>query len=397
MAFQPTRLQRLRESMHEHGLDGLYLRDTNSIRWLTGFESIFDEESAHALFVSDSQCLLHTDSRYSFALRKAAQDSPVQISDEVKGHFSLVLEHIASLQDGSTNTLAKHNGVMNNQSTSNLLTCKRASNVSLGIETSLTLAEFRSMELAISQYQGGVELVETRRLCQALREVKDEEEIATMRKAQAITDAAIDHIINFIRPGMTEREVQRELDRYLFDHGSVGLAFPTIVATGDHAASPHAQPGERRIDQGDAIVMDFGARVNDYCSDMTRTVFVGKPSVEVRRAFKALQCANKACKDMLFPGVIAKDVHNEALRILADYGFENMMGHSLGHSVGIDIHEEPNLSPRNTLPLRSGNVVTVEPGIYKEGSFGMRLEDFGVVSDEGFKVFTQSTHDMVII
>ena len=372
MAFQEARLQRLRTSMHEHNLDSLYIRDTNNIRWLTGFESVFDEESAHALFVSDSQCLLHSDSRYSAALRKAAQGSPVHINDEARGHFSLILDKLAS--------------------SPNVSTCNR-----MGIETSLTLTEFRSMERALTQHEGGVELVETDRLCQALREVKDEDEVATMRKAQAITDAAFDYIINFIRPGMTEREVQRELDCYMFDHGSVGLAFPTIVATGDHAASPHAQPGECKIARGDAIVMDFGARVNDYCSDMTRTVFVGKPSEEVCRAFEALQCANKTCKDMLLPGVIARDVHNEALRILADYGFENMMGHSLGHSVGLEIHEEPNLSPRNALPLQAGSVVTVEPGIYKEGSFGMRLEDFGVVSNEGFKVFTQSTHDMVII
>lgn len=367
MSFQENRLIRLRSYLQTAHLDGMYIRETSNIRWLTGFESVFDEESAHALYVDDSNCILHSDSRYSAALRKAAQGTPICINDEPRGHFGYFLKEAFK------------------------------ANQCIGIETTISLSEFRQMQNALSTSGMDVQLVETDDVCQGLRGVKDQEEIETMKQAQAITDAAFDHIVSYIEPGMTERQVQRELDRFMYDHGSVGLAFPTIVATGSHAASPHAQPGETVISVGEAVVMDFGARLNDYCSDMTRTVFVGEPSAEIKRAFEALQCANKTCEEMLYPGVIAADVHAEALRILAEAGFENKMGHALGHSVGIDIHESPNLSPRNAAPLERGNVVTVEPGIYCEDAFGMRLEDFGVITDDGFEVFTQSTHDMVII
>ena len=367
MAFQLNRLERLRKKIHDSNLDGMYIRDTSNIRWLTGFESVFDEESSHVLFVSDADCLLHSDSRYSSALRKAAAGTPIKVNDEPVGHFSYVLREASN------------------------------ENNKIGIETTISLGEFRQMEQVLKRSSKSVQLIETKGLCCSLRGVKDAEEIATMKKAQAITDAAFDYIVSYIKPGMSERQVQLALDRFMYDHGSVGLAFGTIVATGSHAASPHAQPGDTIIQPGDAIVMDFGACVNDYCSDMTRTVFVGEPSEDMARAFSALQKANKTCEEMLHPGVIASDVHNEALRILAEAGFEGKMGHALGHSVGIDIHEEPNLSPRNNAPLEAGNVVTVEPGIYCDGQFGMRLEDFGVITEDGFEVFTQSTHDMVII
>ena len=143
--------------------------------------------------------------------------------------------------------------------------------------------------------------------------------------------------------------------------------------------------------------MDFGARYAGYCSDMTRTVFVGEPSDEVRRAYGAIRRANEECEAMLRAGLSGADVHQHAEAVLEEEGFGGAMGHSLGHSVGIDIHEAPNLSPRNPKALCAGNVVTVEPGIYLTGKFGMRLEDYGVVRETSYEVFTQSTHEMIII
>ena len=143
--------------------------------------------------------------------------------------------------------------------------------------------------------------------------------------------------------------------------------------------------------------MDFGARYRGYCSDMTRTVFVGEPSARLRRAWDTLREANESCEALLKAGITGACMQKKAEEILAAGGFADAMGHALGHGVGLDIHEAPNLSPANKSPLISGNVVTVEPGIYVEGEFGMRLEDFGVVGDEGFDVFTKSTHEMVII
>ena len=241
------------------------------------------------------------------------------------------------------------------------------------------------------------ELVERERFIEGLRASKDALEIALMRKAQAITDAGFAFIVDIIEPGMMEAQVQRALDTFMLDAGAEGLAFPTIVATGAHAASPHALSGDTRIACGSAIVMDFGARFGGYCSDMTRTVFVGEPTEKMYRAWEAMRSANEVAEAALRSGKTGAEIHELAEAVLTEGGFANTMGHGLGHSLGIDIHEDPALSPRNTKPLPAGAVLTVEPGIYLPAEFGMRLEDFGVVTETGYDVITQSSHDMVII
>ena len=241
------------------------------------------------------------------------------------------------------------------------------------------------------------DLPETDGVVVGLRAVKDRYEIARMRGAQSITDAAFEHIVRYMRPGMMERQVQLELEEFMLRHGAQGLAFPSIVATGPNGASPHAIPGATMLEAGQCVVLDFGARSYGYCSDMTRTVFLGEPDPEMRAAWDALREANESVEAMLRPGVTGKEAHERAEEVLAAAGFGGRMGHGLGHGVGIDIHEEPVLAPRNERPLVAGNVVTVEPGIYLPGKCGMRLEDFGVVTDDGFDVFTNSTHDLVVI
>ena len=218
-----------------------------------------------------------------------------------------------------------------------------------------------------------------------------------MRAAQAITDAAFAYICTYLKPGMTERQVQIELEDYMLRHGASGLAFSSIVAGGPHGASPHAVPSNTRLEAGQCVVFDFGARAQGYCADMTRVVFLGEPSAPMRHAYEVLREANETVEAMLAPGITGAQAHQKAEEILAAGGFAGKMGHGLGHGVGIDIHEQPTLSLRNTNALRAGNVVTVEPGIYLPGEFGMRLEDFGVVTETGFQVFTQSSHEMVII
>lgn len=370
MSYNPERISRLRTAMVQQGIEVLYVRGLSSIAWATGFERVFDDEPAHALVVSVERCVLHTDSRYFDALAAAAQGTAVEVDGSRVAHTAL-------LKDVAAKGTAA-GGV-----------------IRVGIEDSLSLAEFRALEAAMGGIS--VELVELSGFVEALRQVKDESEVAAMKRAQHITDTAFAQIVEYMKPGMTEREVQLQLDHYMFEAGAEGLAFGTIVATGAHAASPHAIPGETRLAEGDAVVMDFGARYAGYCSDMTRTVFVGQPSEEVCRAYGAIRRANEECEAMLRAGLTGAEVHNHAEAVLEEEGFGGAMGHSLGHSVGLDIHESPNLSPRNGEPLVEGNVVTVEPGIYLTGKFGMRLEDFGVVRGSSYEVFTQSTHEMIII
>ena len=230
-----------------------------------------------------------------------------------------------------------------------------------------------------------------------MRAVKTDAELNRLRAAQAVTDAAFLHIVGFMRPGMTEREVQLELESFMLRHGGEGLAFSSIVATGANGADPHAIPGKARLEAGQCVVMDFGAKAFGYCSDMTRVVFLGSPDERMADAWRVLREANEAVESLLRPGITGKEAHELAEQKLAEGGYGGRMGHGLGHGVGVDIHEQPVLNPRNEAPLVAGNVVTVEPGIYLPGEFGMRLEDCGVVTQDGYEVFSQLGHEMVII
>lgn len=363
------RLERLQAALAEAGLAALYVRDTANIQWLTGFTGVFDEEQAHALFVpaSGSHAWLHTDSRYITAMARAAEGAPFAVDADVKAFSAWAAERAADC------------GVAADE---------------LGLESSITLAEYRALEEAFG-VQGRFQ--ETKGLVLGLRAVKDAEEAARLKAAQAVTDAAFAHITGFMHAGMTERDVQLELDWFMLKNGADELAFPSIVACGENGASPHAVVSDKTLEPGQCVVMDFGARRDGYCSDMTRTVFLGEPEGRMWDAWATLRRANEAVEAMLRPGATGKEAHELALSVLEEGGFGGLMGHGLGHGVGIQIHEEPVLSPRSDRPLMPGNVVTVEPGIYIPGAFGMRLEDFGIITEDGFHVFTASTHELVVI
>ena len=376
------RIARLREACAREGMDAFYVRGTSNIAWLSGFDGVFDDEAAHALAVTPERAVLHTDSRYSLACERAAAGTPIEVDASRRVHAQVAAEVVGGGVSGEDELSA-------------------ARTPAVGIEYDVTLAEYRRLQAAFGD--GGAagparaELRETSGFVLGLRAVKDAEEIERMKAAQRITDAAFAHIVSFMRPGMTERAVQIELEDFMRRHGADDLAFSSIVACGANGASPQAIPGNAVLEAGQCVVMDFGAKARGYCSDMTRTVFLGVPEGTMLRAWETLRAANEAVEAALRPGVTGADMHRLAENVLAEGGFGGRMGHGLGHGVGMDIHEEPTLSPRNDRPLIAGNVVTVEPGIYLPGEFGMRLEDFGAVTEDGFDIFTKSTHEMVII
>ena len=382
-----ARIGRIREALAREVLAAVYLRDVSTIRWATAFDGVFDFEAAHALVVTADRVVLQTDSRYAAACEVAAAGTPIEVDAERGAHPERAARLLGFAADSEGNPAPCDAGGAAGDAAG------AAGGRALGIEDGIALSEYRALEAAFS----GVELRETHRFALALRAVKDAGEIDRMRAAQTITDAAFSHIVGFMRPGMTEREVQLELEGFMLRHGAEGLAFSSIVACGANGASPHAIPGATRLAAGQCVVLDFGARARGYCSDMTRTVFLGEPDARMRAAYEAIRRANEEVEAMLRPGVTGKEAHELAERVLAEGGFAGCMGHGLGHSVGIDVHEDPSLAPRNPDPLVAGNVVTVEPGIYLPGEFGMRLEDFGVVTDVGFDVFTRSTHEMVVL
>lgn len=363
------RIARVREVCQQQGIDDFIARDNMNIYWMTAFDDIFDPDRAHALLVTPEGATMHTDSRYSTNCLDRVEriGSSVAIDDERKSHAVFARDIVKKEGEGRK----------------------------LGIEDDITLAEYRKV---VSELEGsGIQLVETTGLVNGLRAVKDVRELARMKAAQKITDDAFSHIIEFIKPGMTELQVKIELEDFMVRHGSQGVAFESIVACGANGASPHGQAGNRIIEEGHSVVMDYGAKAFGYNADMTRTVFIGSPSDEMRAAYETIRRANETVEATIKAGVIGRDMHELAERILVEGGFGGKMGHGLGHGLGVDVHELPYLNATYDKPLEVGNVVTVEPGIYIAGKFGMRLEDFGVVTSEGYERFTQSTHEMVII
>lgn len=373
-----SRLKRMRENMSACGIDDFYCRDISNVQWLTEFEGVFDDEPAHLAFVTPKKALVHTDSRYADACDRASQHTPWVVDACGGAHASWVARQFAAFHAAAGTPEGEN-------------VC------AMGIEDTIELREFRELERAFSEAKWKPRFVETDGFVKKMRAVKDECELSAMRAAQAITDAAFEHIVEFMGEGMTELEVKRELEETMRRLGAEGLAFDSIVASGPNGAAPHSIAGERRLQAGDMVVMDFGARKSGYCSDMTRTVCIGEATPLAREVFAAVREANEAVEAMIRPGRTGAAMHHLAEDVLAHNGFAGKMGHGLGHGVGIDIHELPVLSPRNEAPLEVGNVVTVEPGVYLPGEIGCRLEDFGVVTEDGFEVFTKSTHELVII
>lgn len=231
---------------------------------------------------------------------------------------------------------------------------------------------------------------------QRMRAVKDDEEIALMRQAQSITDAAFQHMLTFIKPGLTEKEIRTELENFMFSNGADSLAFGSIVASGPNTANPHAVPSDRVVQRGDFVLMDYGAGYCDYRSDMTRTVVVGEPTPEQLDLYALVRRTHEECAAAVHAGVEGNDIFKLSRKIIGDAGYGDYYNHGLGHGVGIDIHELPNFN-RSMNIIEAGSVITIEPGVYLPGIGGVRLEDYGVVTEGGYEPFTKSTHELQVI
>ena len=230
-----------------------------------------------------------------------------------------------------------------------------------------------------------------------LRICKDEKELETIERAQAVTDAAFAHIVNWIKPEMTEIEVALELEFFMRANGAEALAFDTIAVSGTNSARPHGVPRRTRLEKG-FLTMDFGARVDGYCSDMTRTVVIGKADGEIKKVYNTVLSAQKAALEAAAEGVSCASLDKVARDIIHGAGYEGCFGHSLGHGVGMLIHESPRLSSaaRPEDLLSRGHVVTFEPGIYLEGRYGCRIEDMACVRNDGsFYNFTKSPKELI--
>ena len=229
------------------------------------------------------------------------------------------------------------------------------------------------------------------------RMVKDAEELAKLEQAEYIGDAAFTHILDVLKPGVSEREIALELEFFMKKQGASKLSFDTIVASGANASMPHAQMTDRVLQSGDFVTMDFGCVYQGYCSDMTRTVAIGTPTDEMKKVYQIVLDANLRAMEQIEAGKRCNEIDAVARDYIREQGYGEYFGHGLGHGVGLDIHEEPRFSPKCDVITQENMVITDEPGIYLPGQFGVRIEDLVVVKENGYQKLSQSEKKLIIL
>lgn len=354
------RLAALADGITAAHMDGLLVTGAANVRYLSGFSG-----SSALLFVTQRDTLLFTDFRYQ-----------TQAVEEAGDLARIVIES-HSLWTGLWQNLAQLSYVE-----------------VAGFESAhLVHRDFQRLLESGARYQWRptIDLVEV------LRERKDEEELARIRAAVDAAEKALDCTLHKVRAGMTELQVAGMLESALRQAGSDGYPFPSIVASGPNAALPHARPTSRTIVPGDFLLIDFGARVGGYCSDITRTFVVGRASAEQREVYDVVRLANARAVAAVRPGMSGRDADELARGYIQDRGFGDLFGHSLGHGIGLEVHEAPRLAKTAESLLVEGAVVTVEPGIYKPGWGGVRIEDDVHLGASGAQVLTRFTRALMEI
>ena len=262
----------------------------------------------------------------------------------------------------------------------------------LGVEENVSYGEYRSLEELFK----GIEFVAVDEAFSKIRARKTEREISLIKTAQSVTETAFNEILPFIKEGVTEIEIAPRLEYIMLKNGCE-LAFDSIVAFGENGSKPHAHRSERKLRRGEFVTMDFGAKYKGYCSDMTRTVALGAVDERKARAYNAVLEANKLAEKAIKIGEKCCDIDAVARNYLAKFSLDKFFSHSLGHSVGVDIHEMPAFSPRCEEVLKEGMIITVEPGVYLEGDFGLRIEDMALVTKSGAEILTHADKNLIVL
>ena len=260
-------------------------------------------------------------------------------------------------------------------------------------DTELTVADFAALRSKLR----GFRFARCGKYINFVRSFKDETEIAYIKKAQAITDAAFSDVLKIIRAGMSEKDLAVELEYAMAKNGAEGLAFDSIVASGINGSKPHAHPTDKLIKKGEAITMDFGARYHGYCSDMTRTVFVGEPSQDMRKIYEVVLLAQQTGIQNAYVGITGKELDSICREVIKAHGFGQYFEHGTGHSLGIDIHEEPRASIGCKEKFQPNQLVTCEPGIYVPGLGGVRIEDMLLFTEDSVIDLTHSDKSVIIL
>jgi Xaa-Pro aminopeptidase len=354
------RLDNLRAQLADKQLDAIMITDPANRRYLSGFTG-----SAGTLFISADCTLLATDFRYYERVERQAPDFQLV---KLTGRLVDVLPDVVA-------DLDIHR---------------------LGFEgDNVTVSLYNDILACLTD---SVELVETSNIVENIRVQKDEDELPNLQQAIDITDEAYTHITAFIQPDMTERQIAWEIERFMRDAGAENVSFPIIVAAGPNGAMPHATPSDRPIEPSDPIVIDMGALVDGYHADLTRTFVLDTPSDRYLEVYEIVLRAQKAALQGIQAGMTGKEADAIARTIIEGAGYGEQFGHSLGHGVGLVIHERPWLShqDRGDNVLRPGMVFSVEPGIYLPGEFGVRIEDLALLREDGLRTLSSAAKEPVL-
>ncbi|MBE6933168.1 MAG: aminopeptidase P family protein [Ruminococcaceae bacterium] len=341
------------------GLDAILLTGEANRQYATG-----GQISEGMCLVTPRRCLYFTDSRYFETAKNQLHGITVQEATRERGYTAWIQ---MILNEGGIQTLGVE-------------------------EEELTHGGFIRLSEKLS-----ASLVPCQKKLNALRQVKEPWEMDLMRKAQNIADKVFSEILPVIREGMTEKELEAELIYRLYRAGAEGLSFPPIVVSGPNTSMPHGVAGTRKIIPGDFITMDFGIKLQGYCSDMTRTVALGYATEKMRNIYHIVLQAQKEAISGTRAGRTGAEIDAIARNIIADAGYGAYFGHGYGHSLGLEIHESPNCSPSNPNPIPAGAVISAEPGIYLPGEFGVRIEDVVVVTPDGCENLTHSPKELIIL
>ncbi|MFJ7510056.1 M24 family metallopeptidase [Peribacillus simplex] len=352
-----NKLMRLRASMEKVGIDGFLITSTYNRRFMTNFTG-----SAGVVLISQKEAKFITDFRYVEQAGKQAPDY------EIVQHKGTIIEEVGKQAE--------------------------AMNIGkLGFEQEhLTYATYKAYEAAIDG-----QLLPVSGVIENLRLIKTSSEIKILKEAAAIADAAFTHILDFLRPGISELDVSNELEFFMRKQGATSSSFDIIVASGIRSALPHGVATDKIIEKGDFVTLDYGAYYNGYVSDITRTLAVGKPSEELINIYDIVLEAQLRGMAGIKPGMTGREADALTRNLIEEKGYGQYFGHSTGHGIGLEVHEGPALSFRSDIILEPGMAVTVEPGIYLPGVGGVRIEDDTIVTIEGNEALTHSTKELIIL
>ena len=350
------RLEKLRKAIRQTDIGGLYITKAANVQYLTGKDG-----ADCSLWITEADAFILTDFRYK------------EMALDLMPHFQFV-EIKAEYE-----------------------ACdffRKQSQVTIGVEKDhLTLSQYLNLKENLFTHT----IVPTEGIVEKLRAVKDETEIQATQKACAIADACFLHMCTFLQPGITERRAALEIEYFMKSKGAEDLSFKTICVSGPNTSYPHGIPSEKTIEKGEFVTMDFGCKVDGYCSDMTRTVAIGSATSEMRCVYDLVLQAQRAACEGIKAGLLCKDADHLARGIIQEAGYGEYFGHGLGHGTGLEIHEAPRLSPSYDGILAENNIVSIEPGIYLPKKFGVRIEDLATVTAFGIMNNVNSPKELIIL